>query len=44
MLKEIHEQPDAVAETVADRAARATASSSATSGSPTTSLKDSAGS
>ena len=32
MLKEIHEQADAVAETIADRAAPATASTSATSG------------
>ena len=40
MLKEIHEQADAVAETIADRAAPATASTSATSASSTTSLRD----
>ena len=43
MLKEIHEQADAVAETIADRTVRATASTSATSARSTTSCCGRAG-
>ena len=44
MLKEIYEQPEAIAETIADRLRRAASSTSATSASPTTSCATRGGS